>query len=148
MQYSTVPLYCQHTFIIIVQTQKESMEKQAHIYIENKTTNSSSEHQVLSYSPPFIQKYWVHGHWALHANPGDGRTLFWSLTEVCESVQVSWTCFGFLIFNLGSCWLTRETAVLHLLLILLLFHLHISAGTARPKHFSFMVDVCMCTCIL
>lgn len=32
MQYSTVPLYCQHTFIIIVQTQKESMEKQAHIY--------------------------------------------------------------------------------------------------------------------
>lgn len=43
MQYSTVSLYCQHTFIIIVQTQKESMEKQAHIYIENKT-NSSSEH--------------------------------------------------------------------------------------------------------
>lgn len=50
--------------------------------------------------------------------------------------------------NLGSCWLTRETAVLHLLLILLLFHLHISAGTAKPKHFSFMVDVCMCTHIL
>lgn len=146
MPYSTVPLYCQHTFIISTDTERKHGKAGTHL--QNKTTNSSSEHQVLSYSPAFIQKYWVHGHWAPHANPGDGRTLFWSLTEVCESVQVSWTCFGFLIFNLSSCWLTRETAVLHLLLLLILFHLHISAGTARPKHFSFMVDVCMCTRIL